>query len=123
MLDIISSWVQSLPVNSACWLLVVLFVVLDFALGTIKSYLNKSLDSRIMREGIMHKIGFFGALILCNLIDIAQSVAAFDSILGFSVPVSIVCSAMIIICEIMSVYENIKAMNPDVKLDFLEKDE
>lgn len=121
MLEQISAWMQTLPINTACWLLVTLFILLDVVLGTIKAYLNSSLSSTVAREGLMHKMGFVGSLLLCNLIDIAQSLTVLKDALGFTVPTSILCSIMIISCEVMSIYENVKAMNSKVDLEFIEK--
>lgn len=122
MLEIIAHWIQTIPTNSACWLLVTLFIVLDVALGTLKAYLNKSISSEIARKGVMHKIGFFGSLLLCNLIDLAQGIAPIKDALGIQIPTSVVCACMIILCEIMSIYENIREMNPNVDLEFLNKE-
>lgn len=120
MLEQISVWIQTIPVNSACWLLIVLFILLDVILGTSKAYIQGTLSSTIAREGLMHKMGFVGSLLLCNLIDIAQSITILKDALGFTVPVSILCSIMIISCEIMSIYENVKTMNEKIDLNFLD---
>ena len=123
MLEIISQWLQSIPTNSACWLLITLFIILDVVLGTIKAYLNKSLSSEVARKGVMHKIGFFGSMLLCNLIDLAQGITPIKDALGVQIPTSIVCACMIILCEIMSIYENVKELNPNVDLEFLDDKE
>lgn len=120
MLETISQWLQSIPINSACWLLITSFVLLDFITGTLKAFFNNELSSTKARQGIMHKVGFFGSMLLCNLIDIAQSITIIKDTLGFTVPLSTICAVMIISCEIMSIYENVKAMNSQIDIDPLK---
>ena len=117
MMETIEQWLEIIPSDAALWLAVCAFVTLDVALGVIKAAVNGNLSSVKAREGILHKVSFFAALLLCNIIDIAQTVADF----GFSVPVSGLCAVMIVGCEILSICEHIKNMNPDINLNFLEK--
>lgn len=119
MIDYLASWLAGLPTDSALWLIVVVFIALDVLLGTVKAFITQSLSSAIARAGIMHKCGFLGAMLLCNLIDIAQAVADF----GFSVPVTGLCAVMIVCCEVMSICEHIQELNPDIDLKFLKSKE
>ncbi len=116
MIDVIAHWLMGLPTDSALWLIVVVFILLDVFLGTLKAFLTSTLSSKVARTGIMHKMGFLGAMLLCNIIDIAQCVGDF----GFQVPVSGLCAVMIVACEVMSICEHIQELNPDINLDFLE---
>lgn len=116
MVNQIASWLQQIPTDTALWVVVLVFIALDVIFGTVKAALNKELSSQVAREGVMHKMGFIGAMLLCNLIDIAQSVADF----GYSVPVTAMCAAMIVICEIMSICEHVQDMNPNINLSFLK---
>lgn len=117
MIDYLAHWLSGMPTDSALWLIVFVFVALDVLLGTIKAAITQTLSSKVARAGIMHKCGFLGAMLLCNLIDIAQAVADF----GFSVPVTGLCAVMIVCCEVMSICEHIQELNPDIDLKFLEK--
>lgn len=116
MMDTIAIWLQTIPTDTALWVVVLVFIALDVIFGTVKAALNRELSSKIAREGVMHKMGFIGAMLLCNLIDIAQSVADF----GYSVPVTAMCAVMIVICEIMSICEHVQELNPDINLSFLK---
>lgn len=117
MIDALTGMLQTLPTDAALWLVVCVFIALDVILGTVKAAMTKTLSSSIARQGIMHKIGFIGALLLCNFVDIAQGVADF----GFQVPVSGLCAVMIVACEVLSICEHIHELNPDIDLAFLEK--
>lgn len=122
MIDILSHWLASLPTDEALWILVLVFIFLDVVLGTFRAALNHNLSSTIARQGIMHKIGFIGAMFLCNLIDVAQGVGNIGEMLGYTVPVTALCAAMIITCEVISICESIQAMNPNIDLKFLKGD-
>ena len=115
MIDIISQWLQSIPVDTALWCVTLFFIALDVIVGTVKAVLTKTVSSEKARKGILHKSGFITAMLICTFIDIAQKVVD----LGFSVPVLGMCCVMIIMCEIFSLCEHAQEMNPDLNLTFL----
>lgn len=119
VIDNIGSWLANLPLDAALWLVVIVFIAFDVILGTVKAWSKKELSSSIARQGVMHKMGFLAAMLLCSIIDIAQNVADF----GYSVPTTLLCAVMIVACEIMSICEHIAEMNPDINLEFLKKHE
>lgn len=116
MIDYISHILTSLPIDSALWIIVVAFITLDVIFGFVNAWLTGTVSSSVMREGIMHKIGLVGAMLLCNVIDISQNVADF----GFTIPVTMLCTTMIVLCEITSICEHIQRLNPDINLHFLD---
>lgn len=118
VIEKMSEWVSALPLDTALWIVVLIFIAFDVILGTANAWSKKELSSSVARKGVMHKMGFIAAMLLCNIIDIAQSVADF----GYSVPTTILCAVMIVACEVMSICEHIRDMNPDIKLDFLNKE-
>lgn len=117
MVETIAGWLAQIPSDAALWCVVVAFIALDVLVGTIKAFATKTVSSEKARLGVLHKMGFICAMLLCTVIDIAQSIAD----LGFEVPTLSVCSVMIILCEIYSLAEQIHDMNPDINLSFLEK--
>lgn len=123
MLDVIVSTISNMPQNTALWLIVTLFISLDVILGISNALINKELSSSVARDGVKHKVGFFGSLLLCNFIDIAQSLTFLKDTLGFTVPVSVICAVMIITCEIISICETLTKLNPNLNLSFIIKKE
>ena len=121
MLDQITNWLTSIPTDEALWILTLMFITLDVMLGTTRAIINHELSSTIARQGIMRKMGFIGAMLLCNIIDIAQGIGHVNEMLGYVVPVTVLCATMIISCESISIAESIQAMNPDIDLKFLDK--
>lgn len=116
MIETIGAWMQTIPSDAAAWAAIAVFIALDVILGTVKAAIRKELSSTKARLGLMHKAGFVGAMLLCNLIDIVQR--SFD--LGYSVPLTAGCAVMICVCEIMSICEHIQELNPEINLSFLK---
>lgn len=117
MVDSIASWLMSIPLDCALWVIVVAFIALDVIVGTVQAFLTKTVSSEIARKGIMHKLGYITAMLVCSFVDVAQQIADF----GFTVPVLFLCSAMIVTAELYSLCEHAQEMNPDIDIDFLHK--
>lgn len=86
------------------------FVILDVVSGVMKAAKNGELSSSKMREGLWHKSGY--VLIVCMAILIEMGSQHVD--LGFDMPLIIPACIYIIGSEIMSIFENAKAINPDL---------
>lgn len=119
MIDVIANWMQSIPNDCALWIIVMIFIALDVLVGTVKAVITKTVSSEKARKGVLHKMGFITAMLICTSIDIAQQIAD----MGYSVPVLGLCSTMIIACEIFSLCEHAQEMNPDINLSFLHTKE
>lgn len=119
MVETVGAWLQGIPNDAACWAAIAVFIALDVVLGTAKAAIKKELSSTKAREGLMHKAGFIGAMLLCNLIDIVQGTLD----LGYSVPLTLGCAVMICVCEVMSIAEHIQELNPEINLSFLHKED
>lgn len=98
------------------WLIALCFIALDVLIGTCKAWAKGEISSKVARQGVMHKMGFIGALALCTLIDFSQRYLD----LGFSVPTLAACVIMVSLCECYSIMEHIQDMNPDINLRFLK---
>lgn len=120
MVEWLTGLLESWPQDVTLWAVVMVFVALDVVLGTVKAWITRTLSSSKAREGILHKMGFLGAMLLCTLIDVVQGLSIGPE-LGFTVPVSLLCAAMIVMCEVMSICEHIKDMNPEIDLKFLDR--
>lgn len=120
MVEWLTGLLESWPQDVTLWAVVMVFVALDVILGTVKAWITRTLSSSKAREGILHKMGFLGAMLLCTLIDVVQGLSIGPE-LGFTVPVSLLCTTMIVMCEVMSICEHIKDMNPEIDLKFLDR--
>ena len=95
------------------YILVTLFIILDFVTGLIKAFKEKAYSSTVMREGLYHKCGSALCVLFGVLVDYTQSIVD----IGVSIPVAISVSVYIIIMEIGSIIENVCAINPDILSD------
>lgn len=87
------------------------FIVLDFLFGFSAAVANRCVDSSKMREGLWHKIGSIGLIMVADIIDGAL-LSGVD--LGFTAPVMTGTCLYIIIMELVSVLENLVELNPEL---------
>ena len=97
------------------WLVIVFFaaMVFDYASGTLAALKTKSWTSTKAREGLFHKLGICGALVLAILIDVVVGLAANTVInLPFDFPglFSPLCAVWYILTEFGSIAENLRKM-------------
>lgn len=95
------------------YIVVALFIILDFVTGLIKAFKEKAYTSSVMREGLYHKCGTVLCVVLGILVDYAQSYVD----LGVNIPVALTICVYIILMEIGSIIENICAINPNFMSD------
>ena len=95
-------------------LAVAILVILDFATGMLGAAINKNWDSRKVREGLAHKCGEFGFIIVGDVID-ALLFAGVD--LPFDIPNGCALgfiSLSIILMELSSIMENMVKIHPQL---------
>lgn len=92
----------------------------DFVTGIIKAYIQHNLNSRVMREGGMHKLSeiivmstICGLEIGIDMLGRYYNAEVFAKISG-TITASLVF-AYIVIMEVISVLENYAEINPDAK--------
>ena len=95
------------------YVIVALFIVLDFVTGLIKAFKEKAYNSSVMREGLYHKCGSALCVAFGFLVDYTQTLVD----IGVTVPVAVSICVYIIIMEIGSIIENLCAINPDILPD------
>ena len=100
-----------------------LFMVLDVVTGFSQACKTKTVSSTVMRDGLYHKLGFIGVIILGVLCEYAEYYVN----LGFSLPLVIPICSFICWTEIVSIRENLKILAPELSADafteFFKKNE
>ena len=84
---------------------------LDIATGITQAVYNRTLDSKILRNGMFHKLSYVFAVALALFLEWACRYIE----LGFDCKVFIPLAIYIVVTEIVSVLENITKLNPDLK--------
>lgn len=83
---------------------------LDILLGLAGAVKNKDVQSSKMREGLWHKAGSVGLIVLAYILDVAV-----DHVdLGVIFPGVVIVCAYIILMEVGSCLENLVALNPEL---------
>ena len=99
------------------YIIVGVFIILDFVTGLVKAFKEKNYTSTIMREGLLHKVGSILCVVFGALVDYAQTFID----IGVSVPVATSVCVYIVLMECGSIIENIAAINPEILPTALKK--
>ena len=94
----------------AVCLIVGCFILFDVATGIIKALYNGSIESTVLRKGLYHKLGEIMTVIGAALLEYG---AGYINI-GIELPLLNVVSIYICTMELVSVFENLAAVNPDL---------
>lgn len=109
--------IQSLNFSNIIWqvLTPLIFSGLDIFTGYIQAVINKNVDSKVMREGLLHKCLLIVAILIGYVVEYAFGINA----------VAQVITVYICLMEVMSILENLKKAGVDLgKLgDFLKNKE
>lgn len=90
-------------------------MALDIATGFANAAMHHELSSEKMRVGLWHKFGFCALILLGIYVQWVETIGEISSYLGFDVPaIGTVCVCICAI-EILSIYENIRKITPDVE--------
>lgn len=101
---------EGIDLNLYVVIVSLIFIAFDFLTGIIKAIYNKSIDSSIMRDGLIHKTAFVLVMILGALCEIV--IGRID--IGITVPLLVPICVYIILTEIASILENIIELNPSL---------
>ena len=97
---------QTLSFTSVAWQIItpLIFSGLDILTGYIQAVINKTVDSKIMREGLLHKCLLIVAILIGYVIEYAFGIKA----------VAQVITVYICVMEVMSILENVKKAGVDL---------
>lgn len=96
-------------VNYTFFAVAMIFIVFDIVTGIMKGASQHKVSSSIMRQGFWHKLAEIAALLLALLVDSAMDMGI-D--LGFNAPIFEAACVYVMLMELASILENIKATNP-----------
>lgn len=98
--------VQTLSFTSVAWQIIAPLILsaFDILTGYIQAVINKNVDSKIMREGLLHKCLLIVAISIGYIVEYAFGIKA----------VAQVITVYICIMEVMSILENLKKAGLDL---------
>lgn len=100
--------------NGVIWyeiLAVVVMSALDYVTGVVNAIMHGELSSSKMREGLGHKFAYLVTFFLAWFIDFEMN----HIDLGFSVMLTPLVTAGIVLIELSSIIENVGRINPDLQ--------
>lgn len=97
---------QTLTFSNIIWqvLTPLIFSALDILTGYIQALINKNVDSKVMREGLLHKCLLIVAIVIGYVVEYAFGIKA----------VAQAITVYICIMEVMSILENLKKAGVDL---------
>lgn len=102
-------------------LLAIVFVacLFDYLTGVFKAFATHSVCTQKMREGLCHKVAILGCEFLAMAIDVCMDYV--DLGITFDTGLSPLICAAIVVMEVLSVYENLCEINPELKDNSISK--
>ena len=83
-----------------------IFSGLDILTGYIQAVINKNVDSKVMREGLLHKCLLIVAILIGYVVEYAFNLSTVSSVI----------TIYICLMELMSILENLKKAGVDLKI-------
>lgn len=99
--------IKTLTFSNIVWqvLTPLIFSGLDILTGYIQAVINKNVDSKVMREGLLHKCLLIVAILVGYVVEYAFGLSAVASVI----------TIYICVMEVMSIAENLKKAGVDLK--------
>lgn len=89
----------------------VCFMLADILTGLVRAWYERDVKSDALRAGLFHKISFLVSICLAAGLEYAATVVPQIQI---ELPIANGVCAYIILTEVVSILENIKAVNPQI---------
>ena len=86
-----------------------IFICFDVVTGVLQAFINGTFKSKIMRQGVLHKIALLVTIAFGVALDFSQTMVE----LGFTFPCLKTICGYISLMEIMSIIENINLAFPN----------
>ena len=98
---------QTLTFSNIVWQVItpLIFSGLDILTGYIQAVINKNVDSKVMREGFLHKCLLIVAIVIGYVVEYAFGLKTVSSVI----------TIYICVMELMSILENLKKAGVDLK--------
>lgn len=97
--------------------IVLVFIMLDFISGMIKSFKNHNFDSSVMRDGLINKVGELLIIVLALVSE--KALPYLDISVG--IPIVTGIYTYISLMEIGSIIENVGAINQSIVPEQIRK--
>lgn len=94
------------------FLTILILVCVDYVTGIIKGCMTTGFNSKIMRQGLLHKLTYFVAILVCLCVEYLTQYMELGFVFGSSLTMMV--SIWITVTEVGSILENICTINPEL---------
>lgn len=96
-------------------ILVFILIVLDVISGLAVAFMNKTIDSSVMRRGLWHKASYLLVILLAIALEWAVSVGGPALGIGLDLPIVVPTCIYLGLTEISSIGENLSQIDPSLR--------
>lgn len=96
-------------------ILVFILIVLDVISGITAAFMKKTIDSSVMRRGLLHKASYILVILLAGALEWAVSVGGPALGIGLDLPIVVPTCIYLGLTEISSIGENLSQIDPSLR--------
>lgn len=96
-------------------ILVFILIVLDVISGLASAFMKKTIDSSIMRRGLLHKASYALVILLSMALEWAVSVGGPELGIGIDLPIVVPTCIYLGLTEVSSIGENLSQIDPSLR--------
>lgn len=96
-------------------ILVFILIVLDVISGLVSAFMKKTIDSSVMRRGLLHKASYILVILLAGTLEWAVSMGGPSLGIGLDLPIVVPTCIYLGLTEISSIGENLSQIDPSLR--------
>ena len=96
-------------------ILVFILIVLDVISGIAAAFMKKTIDSSVMRRGLLHKASYVLVILLAGTLEWAVSMGGPALGVGLDLPIIVPTCLYLGLTEISSIGENLAQIDPSLR--------
>lgn len=96
-------------------ILVFILIVIDVISGLASAFMKKTIDSSVMRRGLLHKASYALVILLSMVLEWAISVGGPELGIGIDLPIVVPTCIYLGLTEISSIGENLSQIDPSLR--------
>lgn len=96
-------------------ILVFILIVIDVVSGIAAAFMKKTIDSSVMRRGLLHKASYILVILLAGTLEWAVSVGGPALGIGLDLPIVVPTCIYLGLTEISSIGENLAQIDPSLR--------
>ena len=96
-------------------ILVFILIVIDVISGITAAFMNKTIESSVMRRGLLHKASYVLVILLAGALEWAVSMGGPCLGIGLDLPIVVPTCLYLGLTEISSIGENLAQIDPSLR--------